>query len=150
MWTIRKGWPCFDWYLESSKTGNDRVTSLQQINKKCLKLSELKRLLVLTLPGHRSSGTEKSHLAFMPFGFWFGGITLRSLGGTVATWLLISRHLFAFCFIWSVNPGCWSSGSVWFVGLVWVHRHLLQTVQANMWIAHSVSTTHLGIPWEIF
>ena len=26
----------FDWYLEASKTGNDRVTSLQQINKKLL------------------------------------------------------------------------------------------------------------------
>ena len=67
--TIREGRPCFDWYLEASKAGNDRVTSLQQINKKCLKLSELNRLLVLTLPGHRSSGTGKSHSAFMPFGF---------------------------------------------------------------------------------
>ena len=26
----------FDWYLEASKTGNDRVTSLQKINKKLL------------------------------------------------------------------------------------------------------------------
>ena len=31
--TIRKGQPCFDWYLEASKTGNDRVFSLQKINK---------------------------------------------------------------------------------------------------------------------
>ena len=34
--TIRKGWPCFDWYLEASNTGNDRVTSSQKINKKLL------------------------------------------------------------------------------------------------------------------
>ena len=32
------------WYLEASKTGNDRVTSLQEINKKLLEtLSELKK-----------------------------------------------------------------------------------------------------------
>ena len=67
--TIREGRPWFDWYLEASKAGNDRVISLQQINTKCLQLSELKRLLALTLPGHRSSGTGKSHSAFMPFGF---------------------------------------------------------------------------------
>ena len=36
MCTIRKGQPCFDWYLEASKTRNDRVTSLQKINKKQL------------------------------------------------------------------------------------------------------------------
>ena len=34
--TIRKGRLCFDWYLKASKAGNDRVTSLQQINKKLL------------------------------------------------------------------------------------------------------------------
>ena len=34
--TIRKGRPCFDWYLEASKAGNDRVNSLQKINKKLL------------------------------------------------------------------------------------------------------------------
>ena len=28
----------FDWYLEASKRGNGRVTSLQKINKKFLKL----------------------------------------------------------------------------------------------------------------
>ena len=70
-----------------------------------LKLSELKRLLALTLPGHRSSGTEKSGLAFKPFGFRLLGINLPSFWGTLATWLLISGHLFAFCFIWSVTPG---------------------------------------------
>ena len=116
-WTIRKGQLCFEWYLEASKTRNDRVTSLQK-----------------TLPGCRSNWTGKSRLAFMPFGFWFLGITLPSFGGTLVTWLLISGHVFAFCFIWSVTPGWWSSGLVWFVGLVWVHRHLVQTVRANMWI----------------
>ena len=49
----------------------------------------------------------------MPFGFWFLGITLPSFGGTLATRLLISGHLFAFCFIWNVTPGWWSTGSVW-------------------------------------
>ena len=34
--TIRKGRSCFDWYLEASKAGNDRVISLQKINKKSL------------------------------------------------------------------------------------------------------------------
>ena len=34
--TIRKGWLCFYWYLEVSKTGNERVTSSQKINKKLL------------------------------------------------------------------------------------------------------------------
>ena len=106
----------FDWYLEASKRGNGRVTSLQKINKKLFEtISKLKRLLALTLPGHRSSGTEKSGLAFKPFGFRLLGINLPSFWGTLATWLLISRHLLAFCFIWSVTPGWWSSGSVWFV-----------------------------------
>ena len=31
--TIREGRPCFDWYLEASKAGNDRVTSSKKINK---------------------------------------------------------------------------------------------------------------------
>jgi len=101
-WTIRKGQLCFEWYLEASKTRNDRVTSLQK-----------------TLPGCRSNWTGKSRLAFMPFGFWFLGITLPSFGGTLVTWLLISGHVFAFCFIWSVTPGWWSSGLVWFGLLVW-------------------------------
>ena len=128
----------FDWYLEASKRGNGRVTSLQKINKKLLEtISKLKRLLALTLPGHRSSGTGKSRLAFMPFGFWFLGVTLPSFWGTPATWLLISGHLFAFCFIWSETPGWWSSGLVWFVALVWVHRHLVQTDWVNTWITHS-------------
>ena len=47
---------------------------------------------------------------------------------------LISGHLFAFCFIWSVTPGLWSFG---FVGLIWAHRLLVQTARANMEIAHS-------------
>ena len=56
----------------------------------------------------------ESHIGhFMPFGFWFLGITLPSFGGTLATRLLISGHLFAFCFIWNVTPGWWSTGSVW-------------------------------------
>ena len=31
----------FDWYLEASKTGNDRVTSSQKINKFILKKKEI-------------------------------------------------------------------------------------------------------------
>ena len=73
-----------------------------------------KRLLTLTLPAPRSSGAGKSLLVFMLFGFWFLGITLPSFGGTLATWLLISGHLFTFCFIWSVTPGWWGSGFVLF------------------------------------
>ena len=39
----------FDWYLESSKRGNDRVISLQETNKKLLEtISELKRPQTLT------------------------------------------------------------------------------------------------------
>ena len=35
---------CFDWYLETSKRGNDRVVSLQETNKKLLEtVSELKK-----------------------------------------------------------------------------------------------------------
>ena len=36
-----------------------------------MNLSELKRLLALTWPGHRSSGTGESRLTFMAFGFCF-------------------------------------------------------------------------------
>ena len=53
-------------------------------------------------------------MTFMPFGFLFLGITLPSFWGTLATWLLISGHLFTFCFIWSVTPGWQGSGLVWF------------------------------------
>ena len=103
-----------DWYLETSKWGNDRVTSSQEANKKFLEtISELKRLLTLTLPGCRSSGTGKSCSACLPLGFWFLGITLPSFWGIIASWLLISGHLFAFCFICSMTPVWWSSGSVW-------------------------------------
>ena len=33
----------FDWYLEASKTGNDRVTSLEKINKKLLETIRTKK-----------------------------------------------------------------------------------------------------------
>ena len=42
-----------------------------------------------------------------------------------------------FVFIWSVTSGWWSSGLVWFIGLLWARRHLVQTAQANMEISHS-------------
>ena len=43
-YTIRKGQPCFDWCLEVSKIGNDKVTSRQKINKKLLEtISKLKK-----------------------------------------------------------------------------------------------------------
>ena len=34
---------CFDRYLEASETGNDRVTSLQKINKKLLETIRIKK-----------------------------------------------------------------------------------------------------------
>ena len=80
-------------------------TSSQKINKKLLETIRTKKAASTDLPGHRSSGTEKSRLAFMPFGFGFLAIILPSIWGTLATWLLISGHLFTFCFIWSVTPG---------------------------------------------
>ena len=43
MCTIRKGWPCFDWYLEASKTRNNRVTSSQKSNKKLLESVRTKK-----------------------------------------------------------------------------------------------------------
>ena len=97
--TIRKGWSCFDWYLEASKTENDTVTCLQKINKKLLETIRTKKAASTDLPGHRSSGTEKSHLAFMPFGFWFLGISLPSV--SFGVWLLAGEVL------------------VWFGLLVW-------------------------------
>ena len=51
----------------------------------------------------------------------------------------------AFRFIWSVNTGWWNSGLVWFVGLVWVHRHLVQTVEANVWSLLSILYIHIYI-----
>ena len=119
--TVRKSRPCFDWCLEASKTGNERVNSSQKINKKFLEtISKLKktRLLALNLPGRRSSWTGKSHLAFMPFGFWFLGISLPFV--SFGVWLLAGEVL------------------VWFgfVGLVWVDRHLEEAAQANMGIGH--------------
>ena len=42
--TIRKGHAYFDWHLEASKTGKDRVTSLLETRKKLLEtISELKK-----------------------------------------------------------------------------------------------------------
>ena len=42
--TVRKGWPCSLWYLEASKSGINRETSLQENNKKLLEtVSELKK-----------------------------------------------------------------------------------------------------------
>ena len=42
--TVRKGRPCLLWYLEASKRGINRETSLQETNKKlCETVSELKK-----------------------------------------------------------------------------------------------------------
>ena len=42
MHTVKPGHAYFDWYLEPSKRGNDRVTSFQENNKKLLEtISEL-------------------------------------------------------------------------------------------------------------
>ena len=84
-----------------------------------------------------SSGMGKSHLAFMPFGFWFLGIILPSFWGTLATWILIpgiTLPFFSFE-VWLLA----GEVLVWFglVCLFWVHRHLVQTAGVNMGIAHS-------------
>ena len=115
--TVRKDWPCFDWYLEASKTGNDRVTSSQETNKKLLEtVSELKKLLALTA---RSQVLWKWEVTF----------------GIYAIWLLISGHL---CLLFHSECDFWLV-KFWFglVALVWVHRHLVQTTWVNMGIAHS-------------
>ena len=65
------------------------------------------------MPGCRSSGTGQSHLALMPLGFWFLGISLPFV--SCAVWLLAGEALVRFGF----------------VGLVWAHRHLVQTARAN-------------------
>ena len=96
-----------------------------------------KRLPTLTLPGPRSSGAGKSCLVFILFGFWFLGITLPSFGGTLATWLLISGHLFL-CLLFYLE--CDSRlVRFWFglVLLVWAHRYMVQTVRANVGSASS-------------
>ena len=46
--------------------------------------------------------------------------------GIYASWLLISGHLFAFCFIWSVTEVLVRFG---FVGLVWAHRQLYKLLK---------------------
>ena len=48
------------------------------------------------------------------------------MSGIYASWLLISGHLFAFCFIWSVTEVLVRFG---FVGLVWAHRHLYKLLE---------------------
>ena len=114
---------CLLWYLESSKRVNNRVNSCRKLTRNCLKAyqnlkkKKKKKPLALALPGHRSSGTGKSHLVFKPFGILFLGITLPSFGSVLATWLLISGHLFVFCFIWSVVR-FW----FWLVLLIWFVR----------------------------
>ena len=55
-------------YPEGSKKENNRITSLQETNKKLLE-SIQNRLLALILPGPKSRGTGKSCLAFMSFDF---------------------------------------------------------------------------------
>ena len=131
--TIRKGWPCFDWYLEASKTRNNRVTSSQKSNKRLLESIRTKKADFAT--GLVEQGSHVWHLchltfdfgaslyhllgALLPFGFWYLGTSLPFVSFGMLT------------------PGWWSSGLVWCVGLVWVHRQLIQTVWANMWIAHS-------------
>ena len=53
--TIRRGRLCFDWYLKASKAGNDRVTSLQQINKKLLETIGTKKAAGTHFAGRRPS-----------------------------------------------------------------------------------------------
>ena len=77
----KAGHAYFDWYIEASKRGNDRVTSSQETNKKLLEtISDLKKDV-----GTDSARSEVS---------WNWEVTF----GIYAIWLLISGHLFAFCF----------------------------------------------------
>ena len=71
----------FDWYLEASKRGNDRVTSSQETNKKLLEtVSELNKAA--------SAESARSQVQ------WNWEVTF----GIYIIWPLISGYLFAFCF----------------------------------------------------
>ena len=63
---------------------NDRVTSLQETKKLLETISELKK----------AASTDFARQQVQ----WNWEVTF----GIYAIWLLISGHLFAFCFIWSV------------------------------------------------
>ena len=112
--TIRKGRPCFDWCLEASKTGNDRVPSWQKINKKLLKTTRTKKAA--------STDFARSQV------YWNWEVTF----GIYAIWLLISGHHFTIflghschlafeCQIWGISLPFVSFG-VWLLAgevLVW-------------------------------
>ena len=70
---------------------------------------------------HLAFWASLSHLlgALVLLGFWFLGISLPFV--SFGVWLLAGEVLVQFGF----------------VGLVWAHRHLVQTAQFNMGIAHS-------------
>ena len=108
--TIRKGWSCFDWYLEASKTENDTVTCLQKINKKLLETIRTKKAastdfarLQVWLNWEVTFGIYAIWFlpfgALLPLGFWFLGISLPSV--SFGVWLLAGEVL------------------VWFGLLVW-------------------------------
>ena len=114
--TIRRGRLCFDWYLKASKAGNDRVTSLQQINKKLLETIGTKKAAGTHFAGRRPSWTGRSRLAFMPFGFWFWGITLPSFWGHSCH---LAFDFWAFiCLLFHLECNSWLV-KFWFGLLVW-------------------------------
>ena len=80
----KAGCAYFDWYLEASKRGNDRVTSSQETNKKLLEtVSELNKAA--------SAESARSQVQ------WNWEVTF----GIYIIWPLISGYLFAFCFrVW--------------------------------------------------
>ena len=76
----------------------------------------------------------------MPFGFCFWGHSCH----------LAFDFWASLCFLFHLECDSWLV-KFWF-SLVWVHRHLVQTVRANMWIAHSKfpHPPPPETPWEKF
>ena len=72
--TIRKGHAYFDWHLEASKTGNDRLAYSQKINKKLLK----------TIRTKKAASTDFARLQV-----W---LNWEVTFGIYAIWLLIFGH----------------------------------------------------------
>ena len=99
---------CLLWYLESSKRGNNRVTSFQETSKKLPEtISELKE--VTSIDSARCSGKSAlGYLCHLTFDFW--GSLCYHLGE------FFCHLVFAIFLIWSVTSGWLGSGLVW---LLW-------------------------------
>ena len=69
----KTGCAYFDWYLEASKTGNDRVTSSQKTNKKLLEIIKTKKDCqhwLCQVAGLVELGSHSWHLRHLAFDFW--------------------------------------------------------------------------------